>query len=65
MIVVVLSYRQNVHAYPSGGGDYEVVTKNLGPTYGLLVASGSGLHFLIRDRTALDKPSRKILDRFL
>ena len=21
MIVVVLSYRQNVHAYPSGGGD--------------------------------------------
>src|SRR6478672_839487 len=39
MIVVVLFYRQNVHAYPSGGGDYEVVTKNLGPTYGLLVAS--------------------------
>lgn len=32
---------------------------------GLLVASGSGLHFLIRDRTALDKASRKILDRFL
>ncbi|MEP6981803.1 MAG: DNA-binding protein, partial [Nakamurella sp.] len=26
MIVVVLSYRQNVHAYPSGGGDYEVAT---------------------------------------
>ena len=27
MIVVVASYRQNVHAYPSGGGDYEVVTR--------------------------------------
>jgi len=38
-IVVVLSYRQNVHAYPSGGGDYEVVTTNLGPRSGLLVAS--------------------------
>ena len=24
LIVVVLSYRQVVHAYPSGGGDYEV-----------------------------------------
>ena len=24
-------YRQNVHAYPSGGGDYEVATVNLGP----------------------------------
>ena len=39
MIVVVASYRQNVHAYPSGGGDYEVATKNLGPTFGLVVAS--------------------------
>ena len=26
MVVVVASYRQNVHAYPSGGGDYEVVS---------------------------------------
>ena len=39
LAVVVLSYRQTVHAYPSGGGDYEVVTTNLGPNWGLLVAS--------------------------
>jgi amino acid transporter len=39
MIVVIASYRQNVHAYPSGGGDYEVVTTNLGHTAGLTVAS--------------------------
>ncbi|ORB26640.1 APC family permease [Mycolicibacterium parafortuitum] len=39
MLVVIASYRQNVHAYPSGGGDYEVVTTNLGPTAGLTVAS--------------------------
>ena len=39
MIVVVASYRQNVHAYPSGGGDYEVATTNLGPTAGLTVGS--------------------------
>ncbi|WP_197680336.1 APC family permease [Mycolicibacterium rutilum] len=39
MVVVIASYRQNVHAYPSGGGDYEVVTTNLGPTAGLTVAS--------------------------
>ncbi len=37
--VVVASYRQNVHAYPSGGGDYEVVTSNIGPRAGVLVAS--------------------------
>ncbi len=39
MLVVVTSYRQNVHAYPSGGGDYEVATTNLGPKVGLAVAS--------------------------
>ncbi len=39
MLVVVASYRQNVHAYPSGGGDYEVATTNLGPRVGLVVAS--------------------------
>ena len=27
MLTVVASYRQNVHAYPSGGGDYEVATR--------------------------------------
>ena len=39
LVVVVASYRQNVHAYPSGGGDYEVATVNLGPRAGVSVAS--------------------------
>jgi amino acid transporter len=39
MLIVVASYRQNVHAYPSGGGDYEVATTNLGVNAGLTVAS--------------------------
>ena len=39
MVTVVASYRQNVHAYPSGGGDYEVATVNLGPRFGVAVAS--------------------------
>src|SRR4051812_32594465 len=39
MLVVVASYRQNVHAYPSGGGDYEVATANLGPNAGVTGAS--------------------------
>ncbi|GAA3859339.1 APC family permease [Tessaracoccus defluvii] len=37
--VVVMSYRQTVHAYPSGGGDYEVAKVNLGRHAGLTVAS--------------------------
>ena len=39
MLTVVASYRQNVHAYPSGGGDYEVATVNLGRSAGVTVAS--------------------------
>ncbi|WP_433861992.1 APC family permease [Streptomyces sp. L7] len=39
MVTVVLSYRQLVKAYPSGGGDYEVAHKNLGEKAGLIVAS--------------------------
>src|SRR5215472_1054242 len=39
MLVVVASYRQNVHAYPSGGGDYEVTTTNFNPKVGMTVAS--------------------------
>ena len=39
MLTVVASYRQNVQAYQSGGGDYEVTTVNLGPPVGLGVAS--------------------------
>lgn len=45
--IVVLSYRQNVHAYPSGGGDYEVVTVNLGPKPGLLVASALLVDYIL------------------
>jgi amino acid transporter len=39
MLAVIASYRQTVHAYPSGGGDYEVATVNLGHTAGVTVAS--------------------------
>ena len=39
LLTVVASYRQNVHAYPSGGGDYEIANENLGKYAGLTVAS--------------------------
>ncbi|WP_143168195.1 APC family permease [Jatrophihabitans endophyticus] len=39
MTAVVLSYRQLVRAYPTGGGDYEVASKNIGRAAGVVVAS--------------------------
>ncbi|MDR2189406.1 MAG: DUF1854 domain-containing protein [Azonexus sp.] len=38
--------------------------RRLSPTR-LLIADGHGIQFLIRDLTALDRQSRKLLDRFL
>ena len=47
MLIVVASYRQNVHAYPSGGGDYEVATTNLGARAGLTVASALMVDYVL------------------
>jgi amino acid transporter len=47
MLAVIASYRQNVHAYPSGGGDYEVATVNLGATAGTTVASALLIDYVL------------------
>ncbi|AEI11984.1 MULTISPECIES: APC family permease [Cellulomonas] len=47
MLTVVASYRQNVRAYPSGGGDYEVATVNLGAKAGVTVASALLVDYIL------------------
>ncbi|WP_043444929.1 APC family permease [Arthrobacter sp. L77] len=47
LLVVVASYRQAVHAYPSGGGDYEIAKRNLGPRAGTTVASALMIDYLL------------------
>ncbi|MCB0908199.1 MAG: APC family permease, partial [Nocardioidaceae bacterium] len=47
MLTVIASYRQTVHAYPSGGGDYEVATVNLGRTAGTAVASALLVDYIL------------------
>ncbi|MFB9903303.1 APC family permease [Allokutzneria oryzae] len=47
MLTVVFSYRQNVHAYPSGGGDYEVAMVNLGRYGGLTVGSALLVDYIL------------------
>lgn len=39
LIIVAVSYRQTIHAYPSGGGAYIVAKENLGTTAGLVAAA--------------------------
>ena len=47
MLTVVASYRQTVHAYPSGGGDYEVATVNLGRRAGMTVAAALLVDYIL------------------
>ena len=39
LVIVAISYRQTIHAYPSGGGAYIVAKENLGITPGLTAAA--------------------------
>lgn len=47
LIAVVASYRQNVRAYPSGGGDYEVASVNHGSKVGLIAASALMVDYIM------------------
>lgn len=47
MLLVIASYRHTVQAYPSGGGDYEVVSTNLGKTAGLTVAAALMVDYVL------------------
>ncbi|MGH3768436.1 MAG: APC family permease [Pseudonocardiaceae bacterium] len=60
MLVVVTSYRQNVRAYPSGGGDYEVATANLGGTAGLVVASALLVDYVLTVAVSISSAASNI-----
>ncbi|MCB0917002.1 MAG: APC family permease [Actinobacteria bacterium] len=46
-VIVVSSYRQNVRAYPNGGGDYTVVSENIGQRAGVMVASALFVDYVL------------------
>ena len=60
MVAVVASYRQNVHAYPSGGGDYEVATVNHGPKWGLVVASALLVDYVLTVSVSISSAAANI-----
>ena len=46
LAVVVISYRQTIHAYPNGGGSFTVASRNLGRTAGLVAAGALMVDYL-------------------
>ena len=45
--IVATSYRQTIHAYPSGGGAYIVAKENLGVTPGLIAAAALLVDYIL------------------
>ncbi len=45
--ILVLSYRQTIHAYPSGGGAYIVAKDNLGTTPGLVAGASLLVDYIL------------------
>ena len=64
LTTVVLSYRQLVHAYPTGGGDYEVATKNLGRPAGVVVASALLVDYVLTVAVSVSAGVDNIISAF-
>jgi amino acid transporter len=47
LAILVLSYRQTIHAYPSGGGAYIVAKDNLGTKTGLVAAASLLVDYIL------------------
>ena len=47
MLVVALSYRQTIKAYPQGGGSYRVSHENLGPVPGLIAGASLSIDYVL------------------
>ncbi|MEO8264720.1 MAG: APC family permease [Ilumatobacteraceae bacterium] len=47
MVIVVLSYRQTIHAYPSGGGAYVVSRENLGEVPSLVAGASLLVDYIL------------------
>jgi amino acid transporter len=47
LTILYLSYRQTIHAYPTGGGSYTVAKENLGEPVGLLAAASLMLDYIL------------------
>jgi amino acid transporter len=64
MAVVIACYRLNVCAYPSGGGDYEVATVNLGPGAGLAVGAALLIDYVLTVAVSISAAAANIGSAF-
>ena len=64
MAIVALSYRQIVHAYPSGGGDYAVARQNLPALAALVVAGALLLDYVMTVAVSTASAAEQLISAF-
>jgi len=64
LVIVATSYRQTIHAYPSGGGSYIVARENLGTFPGLIAAAALMIDYLLTAAVSLSAGVAAIASAF-
>ncbi|APF39782.1 APC family permease [Neomicrococcus aestuarii] len=64
MLLIILSYRESVKAYPSGGGDYEIAKTNIGPRAGIIVAAALMVDFVLTVAVSTSSAAHYIIAMF-
>jgi len=64
LLVVVVSYRQTVRAYPQGGGSYRVAKENLGTIPGLIAAASLLVDYVLTVAVSISSGTEAITSAF-
>ena len=60
LLVIVASYRQSVHAYPSGG-DYQIASENLGKKAGIVVGSALMMDYVLTVAVSMSSAAHSVV----
>ncbi|GAA1339538.1 APC family permease [Arthrobacter roseus] len=64
LLVIVASYRQAVFAFPTGGSDYEISSRNLGDRAGVTVASALLVDYVLTVAVSMSSAAHYIISAF-
>lgn len=63
--IVAFSYRQTVHAYPQGGGSYNVSKENLGRTAGLVASAALMIDYVLTVAVSIVAGSQGVISALI
>lgn len=64
LIILYVSYRQTISAYPTGGGSYSVARENLGETAGLIAAAALMIDYVLNVAVAVSTGVGALISAF-